>query len=231
MQPLQRLRLAAVNIDGVLLSDTFSPVIHRFVTSRGGRYDAAVEREIFSQSQMTAATALGAAAGVTWPPEQVLKTYFEERAEYLAGNPLHVLDGAVDLLLLLRRLGLSVVCYGGLEKTHFDRYLGERASLFDGPKYICTNDFRPGIREIAVEAFGLGFDQAVFIDDVARVAEAAKALGVPFIGHPSSFEHGFQAQLMRAAGVRHLVRSLPEIDEALLCMVDAEAAAGRVWTG
>ncbi|WP_308368544.1 HAD family phosphatase [Streptomyces sp. ISL-36] len=231
MEQLRQISLAAVNIDGVLLNDTFSPVIHRFVTSRGGRYDAEVEREIFSQPQLIAAKALGAAAGLDASPADVLTAYFEEREAHLAEHPLRLLDGAVELLHRLRGLGLRTVCYGGLDKTHFDRHLRELAHLFDGPGYVCTNDFRPGVHEITTEVFGLRHDQALFIDDVARVAEAAKELGVPFIGHPSDFAHGFQGELMRRAGVRHLVGSLDEIDEPLLRTLDAEAAAGRVWNG
>jgi beta-phosphoglucomutase-like phosphatase (HAD superfamily) len=227
--PLGHLKLAAVNIDGVLLNDTFSPVIHRFVTSRGGQYTAEVERSVFSQSRTTAARALGAAAGVDWSPAEVLKVYFEERAAHLARHPLQVLPGAEALLHRLRALGLRTVCYGGLDRAHFDSYLGHWAHLFDGPGYICTNDFRPGIHEITVDTFGLDYDRAVFIDDVARVSEAARELRVPFIGHPSRFEHGFQARLMREAGVRHVVGSLDAIDEELLRTLDAEAAADLAW--
>ncbi|MDT0451392.1 HAD family hydrolase [Streptomyces hesseae] len=225
---LRRIRLAAVNIDGVLLNDTFSPVIHRFVTDRGGRYTADVEYDVFSQPQLVAARALGTAAGVDWAPEKVLEVYFQERAAYLEHDPVRLLDGAVDLLRRLRALGLRVVCYGGLAAAHFDRHLGAYADLFDGPRYVCTNDFRPGVKEIA-EIFGLRPDETVFIDDVARVAEAARELGVAFIGHPSGFAHGFQGELMRAAGVRHLAGSLSAIDESLLRTVDAEAAAGTSW--
>lgn len=77
--------------------------------------------------------------------------------------------------------------------------------------------------------FGLGYDQVVFVDDVARVATGARALQVPFIGHPSTFEHSHQRELMRVAGVRHLVDSLWSIDEPMLRRIDAEAAAGSVW--
>ncbi|HEY9371951.1 HAD family phosphatase [Streptomyces sp.] len=229
MEPLRHLRLAAVNIDGVLLNDTFSPVIHRFVTSRGGRYDAEVEREIFSQGQLTAARALGAAAGLPDSPEDVLARYFEERSAYLADHPLRVLDGAEALLRRLRALGLRTVCYGGLDRRHFDAYLGCFGELFDEPGYVCTNDFRPGVHEITADVFGLAHDRALFVDDVARVAETARDLGAAFIGHPSDFAHGFQGELMRKAGVRHVVDSLDAIDETLLRAVDAEAAAGRVW--
>lgn len=117
----------------------------------------------------------------------------------------------------------------GLEKAHFDRFLGEHTALFDGPGYVCTNDFRPGIHEITTEIFGLRHDQALFIDDVARVAETARTLDVSFIGHPSTFRHSFQAQLMREAGARHLVRSLRAVDDELLWAIDTQAATGAAW--
>ncbi|MFE2219737.1 HAD family phosphatase [Streptomyces canus] len=222
---LRHLRLVAVNIDGVLLNDTFSPVIHRFVVSRGGVYTAQLERAVFSQSQLAAAAAIGGEG----TPEEVLEEYFREREEYLEDHPVRVLDGADRLLERLRGLGVSLICYGGLERSHFDRHLAEYAACFDEPQYVCTNRFRPGIQEIARDVFGLRCDQVLFIDDVARVAEAARSLGAAFIGHPSSYEHSFQEQLMREAGVRHLVRSLDEVDEPLLRTLDSEAADGLLW--
>jgi beta-phosphoglucomutase-like phosphatase (HAD superfamily) len=158
----------------------------------------------------------------------VLAAYFEERAAYLAEHPLRLLDGATDLLLRLRGLGLRTVCYGGLDASHFELHLREQAHLFDAPGYVCTNDFRPGVRELTRD-LGLRSDQILFIDDVARVGEAAKELGAAFIGHPSDFAHGFQGELMRRAGVRHVVGSLDEVDESLLRTLDDEAAAGTVW--
>ncbi|MFJ9813385.1 HAD family hydrolase [Streptomyces sp. NPDC101158] len=226
---LRQLRLAAVNIDGVLLNDTFSPVIHRFVVGRGGVYTAEVERRIFSQPQHLASAYM---AGVVQEPmtaQEVLDAYFVERDAYLRDHPLRVVDGAIEMVRRVRSLGLATVCYGGLGKEHFDRFLGEWAHLFDGPGYVCTNDFRPGIREIATEIFGLSYDEVLFVDDVARVAESARELGVPFIGLPSDFEHSFQRMLMREVGVRHLVDSPHAIDEALMRTVDAEAADGVVW--
>ncbi|MCX4853860.1 hypothetical protein [Streptomyces canus] len=83
------------------------------------------------------------------------------------------------------------------------------------------------MREIAEDVFGLRCDQVLFIDDVARVAEAPRTLRAAFIGHPSSYEHSFQEQLMREAGVRYLVRSLDEVDESLLRTL--EAAGGLMW--
>ncbi|MDH6123567.1 HAD family hydrolase [Kitasatospora sp. GP82] len=226
---LRRLKAAAVNIDGVLLNDTFSPVIHHFITSRGGSYSAEVERRIFSQRQADAAVVIAEAAGVDWPVDKTLEVYFRERAQYLERHPIRVLDGALRLVERLRALGLRTVCYGGLEQPHFDRYLGEHVGLFDQPGYVCTNDFRPGVKEITTEVFGLGYDEVLFIDDVARVAEHARELGVPFIGHPSAFEHGHQRQLMHEAGVRHIADSLDEIDEAVIRTLDEAAAEGELW--
>ncbi|POX44137.1 haloacid dehalogenase-like hydrolase [Streptomyces sp. Ru71] len=221
----RHLRLIAVNIDGVLLNDTFSPVIHRFVTRHGRPYTAELEREVFSQPQLRAASALG----LPGTPEEVVEAYFRERKAYLQETPVRVLDGAGALLERLRATGASLVCYGGLQRTHFDRHLADFAAFFDGPQYVCTDAIRPGIREITEDVFGLRCDQALFIDDVARVAEAAQRLGTAFVGHPTDFEHSFQRQLMEEAGVRHLVASLDAIDERLLQTVDAEAAEGRLW--
>ncbi|WP_167455559.1 HAD family hydrolase [Streptomyces tirandamycinicus] len=226
---LRQLRLAALNIDGVLLNDTFSPVIHRFIVSRGGAYTAEVERRVFSQPQHVASEYMARVVGVPMTGPEALKAYFAERDAHVSEHPVRLLDGAIELVQRLRNLGLRTICYGGLGREHFDRFLGEWAHLFDGPAYVCTNDFRPGIEEITSDVFGLARTQAVFIDDVARVAEKAKELGVPFIGHPSGFEHGFQRELMQEVGVRHLVDSLHHIDEPMLRAVDAEAADGTVW--
>ncbi|WP_308114346.1 HAD family hydrolase [Streptomyces brasiliscabiei] len=218
----RHVRLIAVNIDGVLLNDTFSPVFHRFVASRGGAYTAELERTVLSQSQLRAAAALGGPGSV---PEEVAEAYFQERDEYLREHPVRVLPGAGGLLERLRATGASLVCYGGLERAHFDRYLAPFAAYFDGPGYVCTNGFRPGVREIAEDIFGLPCGETLFIDDVARVAEVARTLGAAFIGHPTTYAHSFQRQLMQEAGVRHVVGSLDGIDESLLRAVDAEAGA------
>ncbi|MFI7012257.1 HAD family hydrolase [Streptomyces sp. NPDC050145] len=224
---LRHLRLIAVNIDGVLLNDTFSPVIHRFVVSRGGAYTAGLERAVFSQPQLRAGAVL---AGPGEEPVEVVAAYFREREKYLREHPVRLLDGAVDMLERLRVVaGVPLVCYGGLERSHFDRHLGSCAQYFDEPRYVCTDAFRPGLREIAEDVFGLRCDQVLFIDDVARVAEVARGLGAAFVGHPTDFEHSFQRDLMREAGARHVIDSLDAVDAELLHTLDAEAADGRLW--
>jgi hypothetical protein len=225
---LQHLRLAAVNIDGVLLNDTFSPVIRAMVTAHGGDYTEDVEYKLFSQPQLAAASVFAEATNSPLNPRELVAAYLDQREKHLARHPVRVLDGADDLLTLLRALGLKVVCYGGLDRSHFDRHLGGFAPLLGDPGYICTDSFRPGIHEITVDFFELAYDQALFIDDVARVAETARSLKVPFIGHPSA-ESAYQRRLMERAGVRHLVRTLSGIDEELLRTLDREAAAGTVW--
>ncbi|GAA2307854.1 HAD family phosphatase [Streptomyces kunmingensis] len=227
--PLRTLRLAAVNIDGVLLNDTFSPVLHQLVTEWGGTYTAELEQRLLSQTQARAARVLAEATGSTATEQEVTQAYFAARERYVRTHPVRLLDGAVPLLERLRSLGLELICYGGLEAGHFRRHLGPEASRFTAPGYICTNDFRPGIREIVEDFFALRRDQVLFIDDAASFAARARALDIPFIGHPSAYEHGFQPRLMRAAGVRHVVGSLDEIDEALVRKVDQEAADGTVW--
>jgi beta-phosphoglucomutase-like phosphatase (HAD superfamily) len=222
---LRHLRLIAVNIDGVLLNDTFSPVIHRFVVNHGGVYTAELERAVLSQTRLRAAAAIGVAGS----PEEVLDAYFLERERYLEEHPVHIVDGADRMLRRLRGLGTQLICYGGLERPHFDRHLNAYADWFDQPQYVCTDRFRPGVREIAEDVFGLRCDQVLFIDDVARVGEAARDLGAAFIGHPSSYEHNFQEQAMREAGVRHVVGSLDEVDESLLLSLDTKAAEGLTW--
>ncbi|KAB8162276.1 HAD family phosphatase [Streptomyces sp. 3MP-14] len=225
---LHHLRHAAVNIDGVLLTDTFSPLIHRFITSRGGAYSAEVERRVFSQRRRDAGWALAEAVPQEMTGPQALAAYFAERAAHLAEHPVEIAEGARALLERLRAAGLRLVCYGGLGREHFDEHLGAFTELFDDPVYFCTNDVRPGLREIT-ERLGLRHGEVLFVDDVARVAEEARRLGAPFVGVPSSYPHSHQGELMRRAGVRHLVRALGGIDAALLRAVDGEAAAGTLW--
>ncbi|MEU2420962.1 HAD family phosphatase [Streptomyces sp. NPDC007851] len=229
MEPLRTLRLAAVNIDGVLLNDSFSPVLHRLVLKYGGAYTRELEQRLFSQSRLAAARVLLAETGAAVSEQEAIADYFAEREDHLRAHPVHTLDGAEELLHRLRALGLDVICYGGLGEDHFRRHLGAWEHLFTAPHYICTDDFRPGIREITRDHFGLDFHQVLFIDDVARFAGHARELDVPFIGHPSTFEHGFQRELMRELGVRHLVGGLDEIDEQRLRTLDREAGLGTVW--
>jgi len=59
-----RLKAAAVDLDGVLVADTFSPVIKLMVESRGGTYDREIESHVFSQNRQDAARYLIGRLGV-----------------------------------------------------------------------------------------------------------------------------------------------------------------------
>jgi phosphoglycolate phosphatase-like HAD superfamily hydrolase len=233
MSRLRRIRLVALDSDGVLLNDTYSPVIERFVTKHGGTYTAAVERGVWGSPQLAAGQNMALACKLPWSARETIEAFFAEREEYLKDHPVQVLDGAAELLATLREAGVRVVCYGGRNREYtFDRYLGHLAEFFDPEvPYVDVNDFRPGTKEIVRDVFGYGFDEAVFVDDINRVAEVAKALGTGFIGVPASMPHNFQRAEMEAIGVRYLVDDIRQIDAALLEKVDEELAAGTLWAG
>jgi len=96
-------------------------------------------------------------------------------------------------------------------------------------QYICTNDFRPGIKEITKDIYNIDYDQVLFIDDVNTVAEKAKELNVPFIGIPSCEEWSYQKSDMSQTGVNHIVKSIRDINLELLNTIDSEVANHKVW--
>lgn len=224
-----QLELVCLNLDGVLLPDTFSPVIYRWLVRHGVEYTSMLERLILSQPRMVSGSIMASAAGLPWTWEQVVEDYLAERDRYLAEHPIALAPGTAELLTLLRDKGATVVCYGGLGRDNFDTFLGEYRHLFAEPEYIATDAIRPGIKEIVTEYFHSGYDRALFVDDVNRFAEFARHLGVAFIGMPSGFEHGFQREQMQRTGVRHIVGSVREIDDELLDRVDWAAATGKLW--
>ena len=224
----QHLKLVCLNLDGVLLPDTFSPVIHRLLTNHGVAYTSELERLMLSQPREVAGAIMASAARRPWTWQQAVAAFFAERERYLADNPMTLSKGAGELIDLLSETGATLICYGGMDRTEFDRFLGPWRHQFAAPQYISTNDFRPGIREI-VGYYGAAPDETLFVDDVNRFAEFAKDVGVAFIGMPNDHPHSFQREHMVETGVRHLVWSLPDIDEALLGQVDREASTGMVW--
>ncbi len=227
--PFAHLRVVCLNIDGVLLPDSFTPVIHRFLAKHGVAYTSELERLILSQPRQVAGSILASATSQPWSWQEAVAAYFVERTAYLEQHPITLSTGIGDLLELLRDKGATLVCYGGLDRAHFDEHLGAYANFFAGPGYVSTNDVRPGIEEILTRHFDYRYDEALFVDDVNRFAEFAKHYGVGFVGMPSSFEHSFQREHMRLTGVRHIVSGLDEITDPLLDQLDEEAAAGTVW--
>ncbi|GAB1643591.1 HAD family hydrolase [Krasilnikovia sp. MM14-A1259] len=228
---MRKIRLVAVDCDGVLIDDTYLAVLERFVTRRGGVYDEQAERTIVGLQDVVVADLVARLCGLDQPVADTLAEIWAERAEYLREHPIRVSDGAPEFLASLQKLDVRVVCYGGRTREHtFDRYLGHLVELFDpAVPYVSVNEHRPGIEWIVREVIGCEFDEAVFIDDVSRVAEAARRHGTGFIGVPAGPAHGRQRRFLREAGVRHVVGSVGEITPELLSRVDDELAAAQHW--
>ncbi len=214
------LKKAAINIDGVFLKDTFNPVIRQFVENYGGYYSPEFERNCISQPQQKAGAYITAKLGLNMTPEEVVAKFFEVRDEYIKEIPEIPVEGAIKATKMLKDLNLKLVCYGGLKEKYFHEKLGKLTELFDHG-YVCTNDFRPGIKEIR-DRLNLKSYQILFIDDVARVAATAKKNGVPFIGVPCS---PVQKEDMKGLGLKCLLNcnSFGSITEKMVRKVDQKA--------
>lgn len=231
MAELKQVRLVAIDCDGVLINDTYLAVIEHFVTSRGGVYDEQSEREVLGLRDVVVGEYLAKLAGLDQPIEQTMAEIWAERESYLREHPIKVADGARELLVALGKLDVRLVCYGGRTREHtFDKYLGDLVGLLDPEvPYVSVNEHRPGVEHIVRDVIGCEFGEAVFIDDVSRVADAARVHGAGFIGFPSSEAHRRQRQFMAEAGTRHIVGSLGEITPELLRTVDEELATSAHW--
>ena len=231
MTELRQVRLVAIDCDGVLINDTYLPVIERFITEHGGEYDDETERSIIGLRDVVVADRMASACGLDQPVADTLAEAWARRERYLREHPIAVTPGAADLLASLRGLGVRVLCYGGRSREHtFDTYLGGLVDLLDPDvPYVGINEHRPGVAHIVRDVIGCEFDQAVFVDDVSGVAQAARAYGVGFIGFPSSAAHQRQRRFMTDLGVRHIVDSLAQITPELLARVDAELVASTHW--
>ncbi|NLW46562.1 MAG: HAD family hydrolase [Firmicutes bacterium] len=224
---MNTIKLIAINIDGVLLEDTFSPIIYNFVTKYGIKYTQEIEKNIFSRPQKEAAEFAIKIFGETIDIDHLIKSYFFEREKYLKIHGCRVNEGVPEFIKLVSTLNVNLVYYGGLQEEKIVDDFKEYKDYFE--RYICTNDFRPGIKEITKDIYGFEYNQVLFIDDVNTVAEVAKANNVPFIGIPSKFPWGFQRQDMIKTKVRYLLSSIKEINIDLLEKIDYEALNGVIW--
>jgi len=218
------LKAAAIDIDGVLVADTFSPVIKWMVETHGGTYDREVERNVFSQNRHQAARYLIDRLGREQSEQEFLDHYFQTREQWIAEHGGGPVAGITEFLDTLTDAGLRLVCYGGLAASHFEKELAPWVERFE--TYVCTNDFRPGVAEIVQDTLVLAPAEVVFFDDVSRVAEAARSLGCPFIGTPAGWPWGHQRHDMEALGVPLLLGGLADLTPALLSDCDRRAQAG-----
>src|SRR2546425_10070188 len=91
MTRLRKIKLVALDSDGVLLNDTYSPVIERFVTKHGGEYTAAVERGVWGSPQLAAGQNMALACRLPWTAKETIAAFFAERGEYLKAHPSEVM--------------------------------------------------------------------------------------------------------------------------------------------
>ncbi|MGW4521771.1 HAD family hydrolase [Amycolatopsis sp. NPDC004378] len=233
MTGLRKLRAVALDCDGVLIDDTYLAMIARYVRDHGGVYDEAAERDVIGLRDIVVAEKITRLCGLDQPAEKTLEQLWAARQEYLAEHPIRVAEGVRDCLEALSKLPVRLVCYGGRTREHtFDRYLGEYVDLLDPEvPYVSINEHRPGVDHIARSVLGVGFDEIVFVDDVSRVAENARAHGAGFVGFPGSPAHARQREFMAGYGVRHFATSLAELTPRLLEIVDAELATSTHWPG
>ena len=220
--------MIAVDIDGVLLRDTFSPVLRELVEELGGTYSSEIERRLFSRPQYDAAESLIEVLHLDIDPGELIDLFFDRRKRFIEANGAGLEEGVPEFLQLLDSLDVPLVCYGGLSESYFQAELGEWCGYF--ARYICTNDFRPGVKEIIRDISKLEFEQSLFIDDVNTVAETAKMLNVPFIGCPASHAWGHQREAMMKTGVQFLISSVRDIDGRYIEKIDMAAAQNGVWS-
>ncbi|MCR6481932.1 HAD family hydrolase [Amycolatopsis sp. OK19-0408] len=233
MTALKKLRVVALDCDGVLIDDTYLAMIARFVTDHGGVYDAAAERDVIGLRDIVVAEKVTRLCGLDQPAEETLKQLWAARQEYLAQHPIRVAEGVRECLEALGELPVRLVCYGGRTREHtFDRHLGDLVDLLDPEvPYVSINEHRPGVEHITRTVLGAGFDEIVFVDDVSRVAEDACAHGAGFIGFPASPAHARQREFMAGFGVTHFATSPAGLTPGLLEIVDAELATSTHWPG
>jgi phosphoglycolate phosphatase-like HAD superfamily hydrolase len=231
MAALQQVRLIALDCDGVLINDTYLAVIARFVRRHGGSYDKQAEKSIIGLQDVVVAERLAQLCSLDWAIKDILAAFWEERQMYLSEDPIRVADGVETLLASLQEFDVRVVCYGGRTREHtFEPYLGHLARLLDQDvPYVSINEYRPGVRRIVRDIVRFEYGEAIFVDDVSRVAEDAKTHGAGFIGMVGGPAHTRQQEMMAELEVRHILGSFSELTPELFVAVDGELASGTHW--
>lgn len=231
---MRHVKLLAVDLDGTLLTDTFSPVLRRICSHYGWEYTEAFERNTFSQPREKGSAYIRDNYGHLFEPGEadkpladMVQNFFRFRNEYLKEHPIRLQPGAEALLDRLSGQGLKMICYGGMEEDHMRRELGPLAKLFE--RYVCTNDIRPGVLHIVNEFCPDDPSRALFLDDVCSAGLEARSINTGFIGTPSTDPKCHQRRIMEAEGLPILAYDLAMIDTALLAEVDARLATGTFW--
>ncbi|MDD2341953.1 MAG: hypothetical protein PHV54_03600 [Tolumonas sp.] len=214
---MKKIKLIAIDIDGVVLKDTYSPVLKKVIEKYNGVYTRELERNAFSRNRKEAATYIANALNLSLTPTQLISEYFQERERYMTTHESGIENGVIDFLTEVQELDTEILFYGGLseQELHHDikpcmKYVNE---------YVCTNDFRPGINEIS-KMYGVQPSNVLFIDDVAFFAENAKKANALFIGVPSHFPFSYQKEEMHHLGVQYIVDSISSISVEMIHDID-----------
>ncbi|WP_051980708.1 HAD family hydrolase [Burkholderia sp. 9120] len=228
MNRFKKIKLIAVDTNGVLLKDTFGITIKRFIESRGGVYTAELERLVLGAPHIAGGHIMALACKLPWTAQETIDAFLAEHKTYTRDDPVVVNPGVGDALALLHDTGVRITTYGGRpEDSMFAEFLHPFRAYFDRDiPYVNIDQIRPGMKEIVKERFGYHFDEVLFIDDLGKVGEVCKTLGCGFIGVPVT---DFQRQLMQDAGAAHLVDSLAEVGVELLDRIDNALFNGRFW--
>ncbi|HAT1685207.1 TPA: hypothetical protein I8Y21_006044 [Klebsiella oxytoca] len=229
MNTLNKIKLIAVDVDGVLLTDTYSPAIKSFVEKHGGIYTSELERLVWGSPHIAGGHNISLVCKLPWSAQKTIDEFFRHHARYIEKHPIEIVQGAADFLGLLQELNVRVTSYGGRTKEYiFDRYMPSLENYFDKDNpYIDTNSIRPGVMEITKEIFKLDFDEVLFIDDINRMAEVARYYRSGFIGTPVTM---YQKEQMQDTGVKYIVSSVTEITGEMLTQIDSELETDKFWS-
>lgn len=225
---MKTLKLIAVDIDGVLLKDTYSPLLHKTVMEMGEEYTSELERNLFSRPREEGSKYFRNKFNLNHLSQQdMIDGFFERRKAYIAEHGSGLLAGVPEFMDMLKTMDARLVCYGGLDEKYIKEDMGPYIEYFE--QYVCTNDFRPGLKEITKDVYNYEYNEVLFIDDVNTVAENARELNIPFIGVPSIEPWSWQKKDMIKTGVAYLVSSVKEIDRDMIMEIDDRAATNNFW--
>ncbi|WP_171847123.1 HAD family hydrolase [Enterobacter chengduensis] len=229
MSIFNKIKLVAVDVDGVLLTDTYSPAIRSFVEQHGGVYTPELERQVWGSPHIAGGHNMSLACKLPWSAQKTIEAFFQHHGKYIEENPIEVVSGAESFLGLLQEFNVRVTSYGGRTKEYiFDKHMPSLKKYFDKEKpYIDTNTIRPGVMEITKDIFHLDFDEVLFIDDINRMAEVAKYYRTGFIGTPVTT---YQKEQMQQTGVRYIASSVAGITKDMLIKIDEELVSDKHWS-
>ncbi|GBF52038.1 haloacid dehalogenase domain protein hydrolase [Leptospira ryugenii] len=213
-QDVHSVRYAFLHFDGVILENILTPITHAVVTKLGGKYTSEIEYNVFARSQVHAAKFIKDTLRLKESVDEIIAYYYKEREEFEKSYTPKVNPGVLEFLSLLQNKGIQCICYGGAPKEYFSKHIGSLSSFLGDSDYIQTKEFRPGVKELAFDRFGLQPKEALFIDEAALVGETCKQYGIPFIGISLPYHYSHQTAQMKLLGIKIIISSLVEINEA-----------------